>query len=462
MSELRKDSLSFMEVIGQSVANVSPTFTPAFAVTVVAGMAGSAAWLVYVLATISLVIVGLNVGKLASRIPSAGSFFIYASRALGPSYGLLAGWAMLAAYLFTAMAITVATSVFIKNVLTTMGLTTMPPNWVLYAIVSGLVWVFATRDISISSRLGLALEGVSMVAILLVCLFIWSKNGFTVDAKQVSLQGADWKSVGPAIVFGIFSFVGFESAATLGKETRNPMKTVPKAVVISSLVAGLFFVFTTYILVLGFKDDAGKIGGSSAPLGDLLSGESPIFTVLLYAAASLSTFACALASVNAFSRILFSLGRYQFVHTSMGIVHAEHKTPHIAVTVGAALNFILCAGFFGLAETDAIGDYGTVATFGFVIVYGMCSIAAPVYLRKIGEAKMGDYVLGGLGTVLMALSLVGSVYPVPTGLPALLPYLFLAYMVIGAVWFFVLKARSPQIILGIEHDLEVAADAIKA
>ena len=115
MSELRKDSLSFIETLGQSVANVSPTLTPALAVAVVAGMAGTASWLVYVAATVALLIVGVNVGKLAQRIPAAGSFFVYVSRSLGPAYGLLAGWSLLAAYLFTAMALTVATSIFIKT-----------------------------------------------------------------------------------------------------------------------------------------------------------------------------------------------------------------------------------------------------------------------------------------------------------------------------------------------------------
>ena len=94
MAELRKDSLSFLEALGQSVANLSPTFTPAVAVTVVAAAAGTASWLVYVLATISLVIVGINIGKLASKISAAGSFFIYVSRTLGPFWGMLCGWAM--------------------------------------------------------------------------------------------------------------------------------------------------------------------------------------------------------------------------------------------------------------------------------------------------------------------------------------------------------------------------------
>ena len=111
MAELKKN-LSIVEAMGQSICSLSPTFTPALGVAVVGGMAGSGSWLVYTLAMISLVIVGINIGKLAKRIPAAGSFFLYISRTLGPSWGLLSGWAMLLAYLFTAVALTAATSIF--------------------------------------------------------------------------------------------------------------------------------------------------------------------------------------------------------------------------------------------------------------------------------------------------------------------------------------------------------------
>ena len=169
-SELRKDSLSFLEALGQSVANVSPTLTPALAVAVVAGMAGTASWLVYVFATIALLIVGINVGKLAKRIPSAGSFFIYVSRSLGPSYGMLSGWAMLAAYIFTAMALTVATSIFIKTFFTSLGFTAPIPSTLLYFLISAGIWAFACRDIKISARIGLTLAAASaFFAGLVIC-----------------------------------------------------------------------------------------------------------------------------------------------------------------------------------------------------------------------------------------------------------------------------------------------------
>ena len=453
-AELKKDSLSFLETLGQSVANVSPTLTPALAVAVVAGMAGSASWLVYIVATIALLIVGVNVGKLAKRIPAAGSFFIYVSRSLGPSYGLLAGWAMLAAYLTTAMALTVATSIFVKTMLVALHVASVPNTILIYLAVSALAAFLAMRDIRLSSRVGLTLEAVSVVIILVVSVVALVRHGFAIDMDQLSLKGVDAGKAVQAIVFAIFSYVGFESAATLGKEARNPGIVIPRAIKLTALTAGLFFVFTTYVITLGFKDDATKLGASGAPLGDIL-GDNQALIALVYFGAAISAFACSLASLNAFGRMMYSLGRYGFMHSALGAIHSRYQTPYVALACGAILNFVLCVAFVRNAELDTFGWYGTLASYGFIIVYGLCSIAAPVYLRKTGELTAGTIASGIAGTVLMALSLAGSLYPVPTYPMNLLPYLFALYMCIGAAWFFRLKAKAPSALLHIEHDLEV-------
>ncbi len=207
-------------------------------------------------------------------------------------------------------------------------------------------------------------------------------------------------------MFAIFSYVGFESAATLGREARNPHSAIPKAIKLTGVVAGLFFVFATYVITQGFKDDAAKLGASGAPLGDILTGQSPLLTALVYFGAAISSFACALASLNAFSRMMFSLGRYNVLHASLGRVHATHHTPHVALTFGAVVNFVLVCAFSGQAELDTLGWYGTIAAFGFIVVYLLCSVAAPVYLRRTGEATRGDVFIGALGAVAMALALV--------------------------------------------------------
>jgi amino acid transporter len=459
MSELRKDSLSFFEALGQSVANVSPTLTPALAVAVVAGMAGCASWLVYLLATIALVIVALNIGKLAGRIPAAGSFFIYVSRSLGPSYGMLAGWAMLAAYIFTAMALTIATSIFTKTMLASVGITLNLPNPLIYGIISVLIWLFATRDIRISSRIGLTLEAISVTIILGVVVVTLSHFSFKPDIAQITLKGASFGTTAQAIVFAIFSFVGFESAASLGKETKNPKIVIPKAIIWTAISSGTFFIITTYVVTQGFGDNGTNLGNSSAPLGDITNAIGKWMTAPVYFGATISSFACALASLNAFSRMLFSLGRYQFVHSSMGFVHDKRKTPFIAITFGAILNFLVCAAFAGQSETNTFGWYGTLASFGFITVYFMCSIAAPVLLKRTQELTIGTIVIGALGAIFMLLSLVGSVYPVPSAPYNYFPYGFLGYMLLGFAWYVVVKSRAPQVITGIQHDMESAASA---
>jgi amino acid transporter len=354
------------------------------------------------------------------------------------------------------MALTIATSIFIKTFLTSIGVTTAIPNTLLYFLVSVGIWVFACRDIKISARIGLTLEVISVAIILFVCVYMFAHFGFKIDPKQVSLEGIDLKSAAQACVLAIFSFVGFESSATLGRETRNATTSIPKAIVGTVIFAGVFFTLTTYLIVQGFEDDATKLGASSAPLADITTNISVSLTALVYFGAAISAFACALASLNAYGRMLFSLGRYQFVHQTMGLVHKDYKTPYVALTVGTVMNFIVCAAFAGQAETDTFGWYGTIASFGFIVVYFLCSLAAPVFLAKNGGATTGDKILGGLGALFMVLSLIGSVYPVPAAPYNYFPYFFLVYMLLGVTWFFILKARVPQALLGIEHDLETS------
>lgn len=454
MAELRKDNLSFFEALGQSISSLSPTFTPALGVAVVGGMAGTAAWFVYFCAMIGILIVALNIGELAKRMPSAGSFLLYVSRTLGPAFGMLAGWAMLVAYLFTSVALTVATSMFFKLLIGALGVTLVIPNVVLYALISVGLWVLAYRDIKFSARLGLSLEVVSVTMILIVCAVIWSKFHFEIDPAQVHFTGATFATAAPAIVFAIFSWVGVESAATLGNETKNPTVIIPRVIVASTIFSGLFFTGTTAIIVMGFHDNATNLGNSSAPLNDITSGFGSWVTLLIYIGAFISCFACSLGQLNAFGRILYSLGRYQFVHKSMGFVHTSHRTPHIALTIGAIANGLLCIAFVSAGEINLVGYFGTIATFGFITVYFLCSICAPILLHREGTAKPTNYILGTLGGIAMLLAFVGSVYPVPAAPYNYFPYGFVVYMLVGVAWFFGLKARMPQVILDIEREID--------
>ena len=105
ISGLRSQCLTFGDVLAQSVANIAPTATPTINLALVFASAGNGTWLAYVIATIGLVFVGLNINQFARRSASPGSLYSYIAKGLGSTAGVICGWALVLAYVLTAMAV---------------------------------------------------------------------------------------------------------------------------------------------------------------------------------------------------------------------------------------------------------------------------------------------------------------------------------------------------------------------
>jgi len=472
--QLRRSALSQLESLGQSIANIAPTLTPALSVAVIVKLSGNGAWLAYLIATVGMMFVAANIGSLARRHPLSGSYFIYIGRTLGPFAGALAGWSIIGAYLVTAVAVSLSFIIFLNAVLAAIGLRAFsaPPILVLPAFVGlrafsappilvlpafvGLVGLAAYHDIKLSSRLALILEGLSLgVIALIVAIVVW-RHGGAVDHRQFDWPKLPLGGVLASLAFAVFGFVGFESAATLSQETHDAPVAIPRAVMLSAVGAGAFFVVVTYFMVLGMGPDAPSLGSSDAPFADLtaragLSGAAGV----VYASALISSFACVLASLNAASRLLFSMGRYGFLHGGLGRVHSQRKTPHIALIFCAAVTLIGSLALLPLGVLDAYGLSGTFAALGFLVVYLLVCLAAPLDAWRSGGLGFSEAVTGALGLLAVGFVLVASVYPAPAKPYDLLPYLFAAYLALGAAWFVVVKRRSPQAFVSIADNLEV-------
>lgn len=455
LSGLRPDCLPFRDVLAQSVANIAPTASPTVNIALVFASAGSGTWFAYVIATIGLVFVSLNINQFARRSASPGSLYSYIAKGLGSTAGVLSGWALVLAYVFTAMAVLSGFSNYGEVLFQSLGIAISPIF--LFAICAGLVWYIAYRDIKLSASLMLGLEVVSIGLILLLGIIVLSSKGFALDTAQLSLNGVSSEGLRLGLVLAIFSYVGFESSTALGDEAQNPLRTIPRSVILSTALAGLFFVLMSYIQVLGFNDSATPMQESDAPLSYLATQAGvPFFGVLTTLCGLITFFACALASINAGSRIFFSMARHGIFHPSIGQAHTSNQTPHVAVTMVTLFVFLVAASMsmFGIKSLDIYFYTGTIATYGFLLVYILVSIAAPVYLYRERSLKPLDVIISAISTFFMIIPVVGSVYPVPAVPFNVFPYLFLMYLVAGGAWFLMLRLHSPEVIEDMEEDIE--------
>jgi len=456
-AQLRHGALSLPETLGQSIANIAPTLTPALNISVVAGIAGVGSWLAYLLATIGCVFVGGCISALARRHPEAGSYFVYIGRNFGPVAGAMAGWMMVLAYLACGVAVASGFPLFLTAFLAAFGIAT-PPVAVL--TIAALVFVVLVAyasytDVQISSRVGLVMEIISISIIVIITAIVVGKHGTVVDPQQLDVSKLKFGGIASAMAFAVFSFVGFESAATLAKESANPRRNVPFAVMGSAAAAGTFFTIMAYFMVLGMNDNAGAIGNSGSPFSDMTTAAHlPWASGIVYFAAMISAFACELACMNAGSRMLYSMGRYQFIHQSMGIVHPKHKTPYIALAVST---IVIAIGFIALVPQTFLNEFnitGTLSTFGFVVVYFGVAVTASVDSYKAGELKPWLILCTLIGAGVMGFVIYCSIDPWPAAPDQYLPQIFIAYAVVGLVWFLILKSKNPQVLLSIANDME--------
>jgi amino acid transporter len=281
---------------------------------------------------------------------------------------------------------------------------------------------------------------VAVVALLLV------RQGSHWDWDQLRLRGMTGSGLRLGLVLALFSFVGFESATTLGSEARNPLKSIPRAVILSSLLGGAFFTVCAYAEVLGFHSVGQDLGASQAPMYVLARvGGVPIFGLLIDIGALVSLFAGTLACITAAARVLLLMAHKGLAHDLLRTTHAHNRTPSLAVVItgiAALLPVAVLAGR-GASGLDVYGWMGSLATYGFIVAYALVCVALPRYLRDHGVFRAGAQVLPWLAAMVMALALIGNLYPVPEGPYGKLPYIYLVYLTAGLIWFGVRRRRVP-------------------
>jgi amino acid transporter len=437
-AHLKTGSLSFIEVLATSIALIGPSMTPVLIAPYMYANAGNGTWLAYVFGGVMLIFVALNINQFARRSTGAGSMYEYAAENLGPALGAISGWALIWAYVFVAAAVLGAMALFVSLLLARIGVTPNPALYILTAIlIAAVCWRSAYRGVQVSAIVMLVLEAISVAIILTLVGLVLYRHGPSLDASQLGIKGG-FPSWGLAIMTAVFSFVGFESATAFGAEASRPLITIPRAVIGSVVLASLFFILTTYAEIVGLQHSAKPLDQLDAPLGVLASIlNAGYLQVPILFGALFSAFSVCLACVTTAGRIAYAMAANGIVPAVFAKIEPKHDTPHVAVTAAtaAAVAIAVLSLSFGVLPVDVFNNCGTLSSFGFIVIYLMISIAAGLYVKKLGVMTFKDVAISGIAVVLLVLPAVWLVLSNPAPPQKWFPIYFVVFLLCGWGWF---------------------------
>jgi amino acid transporter len=422
--------------LAQSLSSIAPTASPAMVIPLVIAVSGPSSWLVYLVATLGVSLVASHINVFAQSDASPGSLYGFVQDELGPWLGLVAGWAVLIAYIGTASAVTGGVVIYAQGLLG--GFLLQRSGAILLIALSVLIaTMLAYQNVELSTRFMLWIEAVSIAMIVLLFLYPSHAHHLFWDASQFSRQAFRLDSVRAGLILATFSFVGFESATALGTEAKSPLVTIPRAVIGTALLSGVLFIFSAYSEVAAFGGKLDLLTNSSAPLQLLaqLKGAgwlAPLLTV----GAVVSFFACTLACVTAAARTALLFSSHGALPRHLGRSHAINQTPHIAIVVSGVAT-VLPAVWLTMRWTSAFDLYGwlgTIATFGFVTAYLLVVVAALIRLKRRNKLLVWRMAIGALTLLSLGWTLVGSLNLDATGPERWLAPVYFAILAAGVMF----------------------------
>lgn len=379
--------------IGISIALMAPSMAASLTPQATGSIVGRAIPLAFVLATVGVLLIAYGFVRLSQHFHHAGSSYGFVGAMLGARAGAIAGWGLFGTYALFAAETTIACGIFIAAFLQQIGLwgttgTIVPFLFAIIPLVA--VWLVASREIKNATRVLLVAEGATVAFIVVVLLVVLIKvlagsapggHSFTFSAFSPE-HGQGFGTIFKGAIFGFLAFAGFEAAATLGEETRNPRRDIPRAILGTAIVGGIFFVVVTLIEVNGFGTGTQGLAafvGSASLLGDL--GQQYVahwVGDIVTLGTAVSAFACALASTVGATRLLFSFSRDGLGPAQAGEASKQTGAPVFALSIVVTLITVTLLGFAidDVQPFDVFAWLGTIGVLILLVSYGLTAIAA--------------------------------------------------------------------------------------
>jgi amino acid transporter len=381
-TELKAGALRLPEVLMQSVTTIAPAIAALFFTPAVVGFAGITSPLAYPIAFVITLLLGIVLVQFTRKMPSAGGYYTFISRSIHPRVGWLVAW------LFALYAPTVAgiVSLYMGNILQQELQANWHLNWPWFTTVFMIVVVVAVallqyRGVSISGRALLVMGLIEMG--LVVLLGIWAiANPGPGGVNFISYNPANISTVGfggfaLAVVFSLQAFTGWDGAAPLAEETENPTRNISRAVIGSIILLGVFLIFATWAIIIGWgTNNIGSLPSSSELPAVVVARRvwGPVWWLILFALLN-STVAVAIACSNMGSRMWYAMARSGSLPKMLTRVHPVYKTPVNTIILQFLVNLV--TGLLLLLWLGAVNGYfyeSFVLALAVIIVYAMGNI----------------------------------------------------------------------------------------
>lgn len=365
-----------LSVTAQAVGTVGLTLTAVINIPQVDAQAGHSTPLCYLLAFIVIALVSETL-VLFQRTPGhADGIAGYVRAGLGRRAGQLGAWLLLLGYGTTLVACLAFLGFYLNHLLMHLGMPLAPSICV--ALGGLLCLELARRDVRLVTGTMLCTETISVLIVLGLCLLVLQRGGVSADLQAVSPIGDSWKPLEAGLMAAVLSFIGFESAATLGTETLDPQRSVPRALRSAVLVAGALFLIWSVVLSEGLNWLTSSERAGLDPVS-LLADQlgQPGAGLLIKFGAFLCLVGTSIGCLTALGRVGYALALEGVLPGSLAQVHRRYRTPASALW-GLGLPMVLTAGASvraGLSTSAVFNRFGSFAVLAFLLIYGLVALA---------------------------------------------------------------------------------------
>jgi len=400
---LRRNAIGLREVAFQSITDMAPGAAIAASIPAGAAFAGGSLPLSVLFALIACLFCAWSVGLLAREMPSAGSLATYAARGLHPSLGFLTAWG------YVLVGFLIPPLVLLQLGFTTAGTLnsefhSYPADlWWPWSLAGAVIVLLAGfYGIRTSTRLGTVLGlfeiGVFLVLAVFLIVHAGSHNTLSVFGTSYTTKGFHGiTGVIAGSVYTILAFGGFEGAAPLAEEARDPKRTIQRAVLLATLLIGALYVFTTYAIDVAYGPHRFAAFASftgSASWEGIARSLYGLFWFFVFLAIVNSTIANANAGVNVSSRTAYAMGRIGAFPRMLAQIHPRHHSPITAIVVGFVITVGVTLGLgLGYDPTTAFVMVATALVIILVAIYILMNAACIGYFARQSRLHPISHVL---------------------------------------------------------------------